>query len=88
MADLQLPRKKYTNENHESINLILTILIKPRTYIEYKVKPYIYTKFDGCNLKNEPRNATIVRLIKWWIMRIIKLVNLYNFHGFNLTNQT
>ena len=43
---------------------------KPRTYIDYHVKPYLCTKFGDSSLKNEFRNAKRGRLIKWSIMRI------------------
>ena len=43
---------------------------KSRTYIDYRVKPYLYIKFGDSSLKNEFRNAKRDRLIKWPIMRI------------------
>ena len=46
------------------------IMIKPESHVQKCVRTYNFTKFDGFNIKNEPRNDHIVRLIKWSVMGI------------------
>ena len=62
------------NYGRESVNgdfsVFLATMLKPGTYIDYHVKPYLCTKFGDSSLKNEFRNAKRGLLIKWSIMRI------------------
>ena len=64
------PRAKLENAKKNRQKSYLAIMKKPRTYIDYHVKPHLCTKFGDSSLKNEFRNAKRVRLIKWSIMRI------------------
>ena len=43
-------------------------MVKPGTYVNEHVQRYMFTKFG--DLKNDPRNAQSVKLIKWSIMCI------------------
>ena len=64
------PCAKLENAKKNRQKFFLATMKKPRTYIDYHVKPYFCTKFGDSSLKNEFRNAKRGRLIKWSIMRI------------------
>ena len=58
-------------------------MLKPGTYIDYHVKPYLCTKFGDSSLKNEFRNAKRGLLIKWSIMRIFNEAENYGRESVN-----
>ena len=64
------PWAKLENVKKIRQNFFLATMIKPGTYINNHVKPYLCTKFGDSSLKNEFRNAKRGWLIKWSIMRI------------------